>query len=798
MSNVHDDLKRSVRGLLHAPGFSAACVLILALGLASAVSMFSVLKAVVLDALPYPQAERLMVVDGYNTALAADGGLSTAEAQTIAAGTRSLAAFAFHNWSGVTLTPAQGPPREVTVLGVSEQFFAAVGSTPILGRALDASHYASATNLAVLSHREWMRMFAGAADAVGKTFATAYGEFEVVGVMPADFDYPSTDVGMWLPLSSRDAVGEDSPLWTQGRFLSGIARLAPQANRAEAQAELDKIAVDILSARGEPDAQWRPRLTPIVDRLLGDTRWVLWGCFAIALLVLGIACINVGLLMHARVVQRQRVHALVQALGASRARVLRVIVMELCVLALLGALVGTAVAQAGLQLVGDALAQALPRGESLDIDSGVMLAALLLTLAAVVLAALLGARVQARPDAALSAGARVLAARSRALRVGPMVGVAMSTVALVAAGAIALSLYSLHGITPGYRYHDAHAVQLFRDGEMDEWRRFGASVLERLRAEPGIDAAALTTAAPLSVIGSWEIDLQLPDRPQAENYQATLRRVAPGYLDTLEIPLLRGRDIGIDDRADSAPVAIINQSLARASFGDADPIGRRVGLPIGSGPRIQFTVVGVMADIRNSGPRALPQPEILVPFAQSPWQGMTFLARSALPPAQALAAIERAIHAEAPDEAFTRTFSLGDELAQQTRTTALFGQLLGAFAACALLLAGFGVYALAAFVQRQRVPEFALRLALGARPDVLLRGVFAASLRIAGIGILLGAAAAWAALAVLRSQLFGFGNELVWAYLLAIAAVAAATMLASWLPARRAAAVDPAVSLRGE
>jgi ABC-type antimicrobial peptide transport system permease subunit len=213
---------------------------------------------------------------------------------------------------------------------------------------------------------------------------------------------------------------------------------------------------------------------------------------------------------------------------------------------------------------------------------------------------------------------------------------------------------------------------------------------------------------------------------------------------------------------------------------------------------MQFTVVGVMADIRNNGPRAMPQAELLVPFAQSPWQGMSFVARSSLQPAQAIAAIERAIRAEAPDEAFTRTFSLSDELAQQTRTTVLFGQLLGAFAACALLLAGFGVYALATFVQRQRVPEYALRLALGARPDVLLRSVFASSLRIAAIGLLIGAIAAWAALAVLRSQLFGFGNQLFWVYLLAIAAVAGATALASWLPARRAAAVDPAVSLRSE
>jgi predicted permease len=614
--------------------------------------------------------------------------------------------------------------------------------------------------------------------------------------MPREFDFPSSDVGLWLPLPARSAVDPATPLWLEGRFLSAIARLAPGADVAQAEAELAQASLSLFTARGLPDPQWRPRLTLALDDLLGDARWVLWGCFAIALLVLAIACINVGLLMHARVSRRQREHALAQALGASRSRVLRSIVLELSILALAAAALGVAGAHFGLQALGGGLAEALPRGEALDVDAGVAGAGLLLTVVAVLLAALLGARVHGQPGDALRGGLRVLAPSTRGARLGPVLGVAMSTVALVAAGAVGSSLYSLQGVDPGFRHRDVHAVQLFRDGDLAQWRSFSGEVLDALRAQPGITAAAVTSAAPLSVIGSWNVDLQLDGRAEVEGYEATLRRVSPGYLATLEVPLLRGRDFDARDREDAEPVAVINETLARSSFPGVDPVGQRIGLPIGTGPRMQFTVVGVMADIRNRGPRRAPQAEILVPFAQSPWQGMTFVARSSLPPPQALEAIDRAIWAVAPDEASTRRFSLADELADTTRSTALFGRLLAAFALCALLLASFGVYALTSFLQRQRTAEYGLRLALGARPAVLSRAVIGAAVRLTVWGVALGGLAAWAALGLLRSQLFGLGDQPAAVYAAAVATMAAATLLASWLPARRARRVDPATTLR--
>jgi putative ABC transport system permease protein len=790
------ELRAAARGLARAPGFSAAGLLLLGVGLAVAVSMFGVLKAVVLDALPYPDADRVVVVDAVNAQLGASGGISTGEAQTFAAGLRTLAAFGYYSWSGTTLTPADGRPREVTVLGVSPQFFAAVGTPALRGRTLDAADQDEERSVAVLSHAEWMRQFAGAEDVVGRRIATAYGEVEVVGVMPREFDFPSSDVGMWLPLPARAAIDPASPLWIEGRFLSAIARLAPGVDVSQAEADLAQASRALFASRGLPEPQWRPRLVPALDDLLGDARWVLWGCFAIALLVLAIACINVGLLMHARVSQRRREHALAQALGASRGRVLRAVVLELSILAVAGAMAGMCAAHFGLRALGSGLAGALPRGDALDLDAGVAGAGLLLTAIAVLLAALLGARVQGQPGDALRGGLRLLAVRTRGTRLGPVLGVAMSTVALVAAGAVGSSLYSLHAVDPGFRHRDVHAVQLFRDGDLAQWRGFADEVLDALRAQPGITEAAVTTAAPLSVIGSWDVELQLPDKTAVEAYQATLRRVSPGYLRTLDVPLLRGRDLDARDREGSELVVVINETLARASFPGVDPLGRRIGLPIGTGPRMQFTVVGVMADIRNRGPRRETQAEILVPFAQSPWQGMTFVARSTLPPAQALESIDRAIWAVAPDEASTRRFSLSDELADTTRSTALFGRLLAAFALCALLLASFGVYALTSFQQRQRTAEFGLRLALGARPAALSRTVLGGALRVALWGVAVGGLAAWAALGLLRSQLFGIGDQPAAVYAAAIATMAGATLLAGWLPARRARRVDPATTLR--
>lgn len=791
------ELQSAARALSRAPGFALSCIGALAIGIAVAAAAFGVLKAAVLDALPFADAGSVVEVASENPRQGASGGLSTAEAQDFARGVPGLAAIGYYTWGGETLAPAGGKPRELTVLRASAQFGAAVGTAPTLGRMFDPDDAAQARRIALLSHREWQRGFGADPGIVGRTVAATDGPIEIIGVMPEGFEYPSPDVGLWMPLSDRQMMGPDVPAYVHARFLTAIARLAPGARPDAVVAALALRSQALLDARGLPDPGWRPTLTPAADVLLGDQDRVLWGCFAIALLVLAIAGINTGILMHARVVARRREHAVAQALGASGARVMRGIVLELALLALVGLGAGLALAHAALGLLSQALVDALPRGVP-AIDAGVVLVACAFALGVVLLAAGLGARPQGAPADALRGGRGMLARSSTALRAGPALAAALSTVAVVAAAAIGLSVHSLSQVDPGWREDGVHAVQLFRDGDEAAWRRFVPAALEHLRAAPGIEAATATTAAPLAVIGSWNIDLWRAGRSTEEPFQVLLRRVDDQYLPLLDVPLRRGRGFGAQDREGAPPVAIINEALARASFAGEDPIGQRIGLPLGEGPRLQVEIVGVMADTRNAGARSPARPEILLPFDQSPWQGITLLARSSLPREQVLSTIERAVWAVAPEEGITRRYALADDRAAGMALVGLLGQVLAAFAACALLLAGFGVYALAAFVQRQRLPEYGLRLALGARPATLSRAVLADVLRSALPGLLLGALGAAGALALLRSQLFGLGTQwpLVWGA--ALATVALAALAAGWLPARRAARVDPATTLRGD
>ena len=791
------ELMAAARALSRAPGFALSCIAALAIGLAVAAAAFGVLKAAVLDALPFADAERVVEVAATNPRQGARGGLSTAEAQDFARGVPGLAAIGYYTWGGETLAPAGGTPRELTALRASAQFGAAIGTAPRLGRMFDADDVALARRVALLSHREWQRGFGADPGIVGRTVAATDGPIEIIGVMPEGFEYPSPDVGLWMPLAVRQMMGPDVPAYVHARFLTAIARLAPGADAAVVEAALAQRSQALLTARGLPDPGWRPTLTPAADVVLGDQDRVLWGCFAIALLVLAIAGVNTGILMHARVVARRREHAVAQALGASAARVARGIVLELALLAAAGLGAGLLLAHVALSVLSQALQDALPRGVP-AIDPGVALVAGAFAFGVVALAAVLGARPQGAPADALRGGRGVVARASRALRAGPALAAAMSTVAVVAAAAIGFSVHSLSQVDPGWREEGVHAVQLFRDGDESAWRRFVPAALERLRAEPGIEAASATTAAPLAVIGGWNIDLWRAGRSAEEPYQVLLRRVDAQYLSLLDIPLRRGRGFGAGDREGAPPVAIINEALARASFAGEDPIGQRIGLPLGDGPRVMVEVVGVMADIRNAGARSPARPEVLLPFAQSPWQGITLLARSGLPREKVLSAIERAVWAVAPEEGITRRYALADDRAAGMALVDLLGRVLAAFAACALLLAGFGVHALAAFVQRQRLPEYGLRLALGARPANLSRAVMGDVLRSALPGLLLGAIGAAAALLLLRSLLFGLGTQwpLVWGAALATTALAA--FAAGWLPARRAARVDPATILRGD
>lgn len=790
------EFRAALRHLSRHPGFSMSMIAILGLGLAIAISMFSVLKAVVLERLPYGDPERVVVFNAQNARQSASGLLTPAEAAAMAARSEVFERVSRYNWSGETVITPGERPREFTVAMVSGDFFGILAPRPLLGRTVEQRDLDQEARVIVLSYREWQRSFGGDRDVIGKKMPLQDGDAEVIGVLAPSFQYPGSDVDGWLPLFARFEPKLDSPEYRNARYVPTIGLLKAGVTLDQANAAAVDVAATVRETYGMPDVGWRPVVSSALQDLLGDTQAVLWGCFAVALLVLLIACTNAGLALQARAISRSREHAVALALGASRRHLLGVTVAELVLLSAAATSLALLITRVLTTALAGLLADTLPRGEGIQIDWNVALAAVGLALLVVTVSSLLGARLRADSNEALRSGRSQIGLRQRWLKLGPAIGIAMSTVALITAAALSFSLFSLNAISLGFETQGVQILQMFRSGGPDEWRRFAPAVHEQLAAQPGIVKAAYTTAAPLSVIGRFETDAKLPDGPEVEPYQALMRGVSPSYRDLLGVPLVAGRDLADTDTQGMPMVALINERLARQSFGTESPIGKQLLLPLGSGPRKACTIVGVMKDHRNRGPRAPVQAEMWLPFDQAPWVGVSFVAKSDLPALSVQRLLQDSIAAVAPEEAPTRQFALADDVRAQTELTVLLSRILLAFALCALLLAAFGIYALTALIERARIPEFGLRLAIGAKPTGLAKRLIRDALSITGMGFALGAVIAWLVLRLLESQLFGLGAMPWSSYLTTGLVLLLAVLLATAIPAWRVARLSPMQALR--
>lgn len=793
------DLRYALRRLARAPGFVAASVAMLVLGVGLSVAMYSMLRGVVLQGLPYPDSGRLLAVAADNLRQDVNAtALTPAEVNALEAeaGGPAFAATGGYQWGGITLYDGEHP-REATVGIVSQGFFPTLGMAPLHGRWFGAEDHGQPFDSVVLSHAEWQRLLGGRAEALGTRIETSEGRLRVIGVMPPQFAFPDADVGAWLP---RAAYPADHPMYANARFAFGIARLREGANATLGRERLEALSANVRAERSLPDIGWRIGQRPLLDDVVGDVRGALWGAFGIALLVLLVACANLAILFDARQVARAQELAVNRALGASRGRLWRMLLLELLLLAGAGVTLGVLAAAGSLDALRALATDSVPRADAIALDAGVIGFAALLVVATPLLVLLAGVR---RPGAGSGevlrgAGRSVITDAPRARRVLPALAIALSTLGVIVAAALAHGLMRLAAVDPGFRTADVHAMQLYREGGPAQAPTYSDALRERLSALPGVEAVAVTSVAPLSVNGAFSTDLLLPGRAEPESYQASLRRVSANYLDLLDIPLLAGRAIGAEDRDGTEAVAVINRELARRSFAGRSPLGEQLLLPLGRGDRLPFRVVGVMEDIRNDGLRAGPAPEILIAAAQRPAAGLTFLVRSATPLPGLAAQMAEAAWAIDPRQPLTRQFLLQDDLDAQLASMRFFARTVGAFALSALFLGAFGVYAVATLQQRRRVKEFGLRLALGARPAALAAQVLGEGVRIVVAGIALGAAGAWAARQLLLAQSYGLEGRMSWVVMAGIAIMAIAALVALSAPALRAARTDPMTALRDE
>lgn len=796
MTGLLADLRSAARTLRRSPGFALVAGLTLAVGIGATTSIFSVLHAVVLRPLPYPAPERLVWVSE-----------TTPQGDDFSASERNY--LDFREQVGSLTGLAAAADREVTLLGddeperlsalaVTPSFFGVLGVEPALGRAFLPEEESPSADVAVLSHGLWTSRFASDPGVVGRQLDLRGARRTVVGVMPPDFVSPG-DPDVWIPLAPDPGAARED------HELAMIGRLAPGVSLPAAAAEMAAVARRLGERFPESNGGWGVRLVPLADRMIGPdvarTMWVLMGAVGLLLLLM---CANLANLLLARGVSRRREMGLRTALGAGRGRLARQLLAESLLLALGGGAAGLLLAVWGVPLVRALLPAGTPRVEEVSVSGAVLAFALGASFLASLLFGLFPALQASATDvaAALREGGRASSAAGRRVRDSLVVGeVALAMTLLVAAALLAGSFLRLQRVETGFAEAETLAVPITLSGAALEEDGAGGGFLPeveaRLRALPGVEAVGATNVAPLEG-GGTVVNLSVEGRPSGpgETSFARWRSVTPGFFDAAGVALLRGRTLEPADFAPDAPsVVVVTGAFAAKVLPGEDPLGRRVAMGVnGTNWR---TIVGVVEDVRDVEVAESPQPLFFFPHTGG-WPWMTLLVRASGDPIALAGAVRRAVWEVDPTLAVPRV-----EPISAARRDAVAGPrfnllLMGAFAAVALALALIGVYGIMSHSVLQRTREMGIRIALGARPERVVGMVLGRGARLVAAGVALGTVAALASARLLGSLLFETppSDPLVLAG--TAATLALAGLASAWVPARRAARVDPMEALRHE
>jgi putative ABC transport system permease protein len=804
------DLRHAARALARTPGFTAAAVLTLALGLGANTAIFGVVDAALLRPLPFTDADRLVIVwetmGDWKTRWVAPANFLDWRRDA-----RAFAGLAGYSLSDVNVTGA-GEPERLKAAVVSDSLFDLLGSRPALGRALQAGEDRADERVAVLGDGLWRRRFGADPAVVGRTVRLDGEPHAIVGVMPASFTFPA-GAELWTP--GRQGIpfvhsvleGQDMRTMRDSHLFTVVGRLAAGRTRGEAQAEMDALAARLAREYPDTNQGLGVNVMSLRDHLVGDVRPALAVLAGAVGFVLLIACANVAGLMLARATQRAQDTAIRLALGAGRARLVRQGLCEALLLSLAGGALGTGLAFWGVDAIV-ALSPGVPGLAQARPDARVLAFAAALSLLTGALFGLLPAAQAARPalGGLLGSGVRSSGtrARARARRVLVVAEIAMAHVLLVGAGLMLATLVRLRSVDAGFdsaglltfqlslsdaRYREPHRRRAFYDG-----------VLEAARRLPGVSAAGAVMRLPLAE-GAINRGLRIEGRPApqpGEDHSVDYQTVSDGYFATARIPLRRGRALGEADTEGAPRVVVLNEAAVRRFFPGEDPLGRRVGLGDGDDVANWRTVVGVVGDVRHRALDRPAAPAVFAPYRQDreSWNLMSFVLRTSGDPRALAPAVGPLVRSVDPEQPVSNVRAMDEVREAAVLRPRLLGTLLAAFAASAVLLAAIGIYGLMAYTTAQRTQELGVRVALGATRRTLLRLVAGEGARLAVAGVALGVAVALGVSRVLSSLLFGVRatDPLTLAGVsLAVALVAA---LASWLPARRAAAVDPVRALR--
>jgi predicted permease len=810
-----DDLRRDVRyacrTLAKAPGFTAAVVLILAVGIGANTAMFSVLNGVVLKPLNYPDADRIVRVLSRSTDTGVTNNTMPGGDEIDISGLHDAFEAVAYYQGGEMGVQVADHAEFVGAQKVHPDFFRVFSVPPVAGRLFTSE---DAQQSAIVSLAFAQRNFGTAAGALGRSLFIENRSYEIVGVMPGQMQFPA-NTEVWAA----------APLEPQNRNRSGfnyriVAKLAPGLSLNAASSRLSALAVQLAKAFPDTNSRRTFVTVPVRDNLISAVRTTLFVMMGAVALVLLIACANVANLMLARSSGRSREIAVRAALGAGRRHLIGQLLAESMLLALAAGAIGVAIARVGTSaLLGIGTRYVpVPRIQDVQVDWGVLLFAACISCLTAIAFGLIPLQEISRlglRDAMIQAGSRGNVGHgSRRMRSMLVVAqIALSFTLAINAGLLLRSFLALTDSPLGFRSDHilvtyAHAPargSIFDQSGIENYLRAGQSlddVVDGLKRIPGVVSAGAVMGLPTGQYdsnGAYAIegkDTFTGDYRRLPH--AGFRLSGPGYFTTMGIPVVRGRDFAPSDLYGQTPVAVISQALARQSFGEEDPIGHRVmwGFDL---PVQWVTIVGIVGDVRQASPASRPEAQLYMPLRQHPYGGneIQIVLRTGRPPESLIPSVRNTVRAVSPDIATkftTMEASVSDSIATpRFRTT-----LVSIFASIALLLAAAGMYAVMSYTTAQRLPEFAVRLALGAEFRGIIRLVLGGAARLAAVGVAAGLVLALATNRVIAAMLFGIDTTDVMTYAAVMLAIVPIVMIAAAGPALRAASVDPQSALRAE
>ena len=800
MGNLLGDVRYALRSLARQPTFAAVAILTLVLGIGTNTAIFSVIKAVLLNQLPYQRPSQLVVVaeqnpDG-NTDLVAP--LTFVDWQAQSRAIASMVAFRQLRYAFA----GSAEPLNVPSVRATPNIFTLLGVNPMLGRAFLAEEgVTGADRVAVLSRAFWERHYGGSPGAIGRTIQLDAVPYTIVGVMPAEFDFPpSGNIDIWTPLSfdPNDAHGRSR----RARSLNVVGRLADGASSEQAQREMTVVASRLATSYPDSNTGWGARVIPAQEQLVTTVRPALLMISAAVGFLLLIVCANVANLILARLSSRRGEIAVRAALGAGRAQLVRQVLAESFVLSAIGGALGLVVAWAGVRFVHALPEGSLPRMQDVRLDGGVLLFALVVSVVVALVFGLVPAIQASRAGLrdTMNAFSGATSGTSGRLLAGLVVAeVALALMLLVGAGLMTRSFAQLMRVSPGFEPSNLLALQIYLPQAKYKTgidrTRFYMTAIRRIGALPGVRSAAGVSALPMYPVG---IDFALPFTVEGqaapangEEPRADIRTATPGYFETMKIALVRGRFIDGRDYQGAPGTIVINETMARRYFNGQDPIGKVVRNPHGKGE-----VVGIVGDVKHYGLDGGPRAELFMPAWQSPLNGMALIVRTESDPKAFVDSIRREVLAIDAEQPIYAVSTMVDVVARSVFLPRISMLLLGAFAVSALLLAVVGIYGVVSYSVTQRTRELGVRMALGADAPATLRLVLGKSMLLVGAGTICGLLASFALTRAMAGLLYDVSplDPIVFAAVSML--LATAGFVASLIPARRATRLDPILALR--